>query len=389
MLVATSGSMVGTIPVFILGATALFVRSDLGFTQAQLGVAVSAFWLTMAAGGVFGGRLGQRLGAATAVRIGVLLSCAALLLAAASPRLEMLVLAMVLAGLANALTQPSVDLAVFNDVLPANLGLAFGIKQTALPGAALLAGLGVSSLAQTVGWRATFVAGALVGLPALILMPRSGQGPAPRVAGQRGSAPLPGIWLFAASFLLAMIAVSATGAFYVESAVAGGTPVETAGLLLAIGSAFGIVGRFVFAWRLTAAAEPLRATAVIMLVGSAALAALSTAPTGALLLVVTIVALGAGWGWNGLLTLAVVGSYPGDAARASGFIVLGAGAGGILGPTTFGLVVQNVGFTVAWGLSAATMAAAAALLFTIAARRRGRSDRAVAVSPPPASAAGA
>ena len=380
VLVATSGSMAGSLPVLLLGATALFVRADLGFTQAQLGLAVSAFWLTMAAGGVFGGRLGQRLGAARGVRIGVAVSCAALLLAAASPSLAVLVVAMAVAGLANALSQPSVDLAVFNDVETRNLGLAFGIKQTALPGAALLAGLGVPLLAQTLGWRAAFVGGALVGVPALLLMPRGEQGPAPRRAHGQGNAPLPGIWLFALSFLLAMIAVSATGAFYVESAVAGGTAVDTAGLLLAVGSAFGIVGRFVFAWRLTSSAEPLRATALIMLVGGVALAILALSPTGAVLLAVTVVALGAGWGWNGLLTLAVVGSYPGDAARASGYIVLGAGAGGILGPLTFGLVVQALGFGLAWALAASSMTASAVLLLAIARRRR--SGGRLGVSPP-------
>jgi predicted MFS family arabinose efflux permease len=369
VLVATSGSTIGSIPVFLLGATALFVRGDLGFTQAELGVAVSAFWFTMAAGGVYGGRLGQRMGAARSVRIGVTASCVALLLAAASPSLAALVAAMALAGLANALTQPSVDLAVFNAVEPRNLGLAFGIKQTALPGAALFAGLGVPIIAQTVGWRATFVAGALVALPALLLMPSKGQGPAPRPAGARGHAPLVGIWWFALSFLLAMVAVSATGAFYVESAVAGGTAVETAGLLLAVGSAFGIVGRFVFAWRLTSAAEPLRAAGLIMIFGGAALAAFAFAPTGAALLLTTVVALGAGWGWNGLLTLAVVGSYPGHAARASGYIVLGAGAGGILGPLSFGLVAQHVGFARAWLLSASSMTLAAILLVALSARR--------------------
>jgi MFS family permease len=370
IIATTSASTVGTIPVFLLGAMGPFVRSDLAFSETQLGIAVSMFWLFMAAFGIPGGRVGQRLGATLTTRLGVAGSMLAIVAMAVAPNWATLVVLMACAGLANALSQPAVDLALFEVVPRERLSLAFGIKQTALPGAALVAGLGIPVLASTVGWRWAFAVCALVGLPALVGMPRLSPGhrrnPEARAAGSHR---LVGVYAFAAVFTLAMIAVSATGAFYVESAIAGGSTANAAGLYLAVGSACGIAGRFVFAWRLGGIGRPLVATAVIMIVGGLGVTSFSVAPPGWPLLLMTLIAIGAGWGWNGLLTLAVVSTYAEAPARASGYIVLGAGAGGVMGPILFGVAVQNIGYGPAWLAAGLCFFAAASLLFVLA---RGR-----------------
>ena len=373
VLASTSASTVSTIPIFLLGAMGLFVRSDLDFGQTQLGIAVSAFWLTMALGGISGGRVSQRLGATISVRWGVSISIATLLAIACAPSWPVLVALMGVAGLADALTQPAVDLALFDAVPVDKLGLAFGIKQTALPGAALVAGIGVPLLASTVGWRWGFVFGALVGVPALIAMPHLAHRKSSASRKADGShARLRGIVVFAIAFGLAMIAVSATGAFYVESAIAGGSSADAAGLFLAAGSICGIAGRFLFAWRLGDVRQPLVATSVIMTVGGLGLLGFALVQPGWPLFLVTLIAIGAGWGWNGLLTFAVVSAFPGAPARASGYIVLGAATGGILGPVTFGILVQHAGFPVAWVAASLCFFAAASLLVVIsrAASRR-------------------
>lgn len=367
ILAATSASTVAIIPVFLLGAMGLFVRSDLHFGQTQLGLAVSAFWLMMAVGGVTGGRVSQNLGATTAIRIGVIFSILVLLGVALTPSWVILVGLMGFAGLASALTQPAADLAILSGVPTPRLGVAFGVKQTALPGAALVAGIGIPVLANTVGWRWAFAVGAIVGLPALLGMPHLVRQPVHKtVDGLPSKQRLEGIVGFSAAFGLAMIAVSATGAFYVESAIAGGTNANSAGLYLAAGSACGIAGRFLFAWKLGAVREPLLATSVIMAVGGISLLCLAFIGSGWALFVVTLVAIGAGWGWNGLLTFAVVSSYPIAPARASGYIVLGAASGGILGPVAFGVLVQHCGFRIGWIAVSACFFSAAALLVAIA-----------------------
>ncbi|MHB1166393.1 MAG: MFS transporter [Candidatus Nanopelagicales bacterium] len=360
----------GTLPVFLLGAMGPFVRADLAFSESQLGIAVSMFWLFMAAGGIAGGRVGQRLGATLTTRLGVTGSMLAIVAMALAPNWPTLLVLMAASGLANALSQPAVDLALFEAVPRERLSLAFGIKQTALPGAALVAGLGIPVLASTIGWRWAFVVCAMVGLPALVGMPRLSPGhrrnpEAHAVTQQR----LVGVYAFAAVFTLAMIAVSATGAFYVESAIARGSTANAAGVYLAIGSACGILGRFVFAWQLGKIGRPLVATAFIMIVGGVGVLSFAIVPPGWPLLLVTLIAIGAGWGWNGLLTLAVVSTYSEAPARASGYIVLGAGAGGVMGPILFGLAVQRVGFSPAWVAAGMCFFAAAALLLVLS---RGR-----------------
>ncbi len=366
----TSASTVGSIPVFLLGAMGPFVRTDLGFSEAQLGVAVSMFWLFMAAGGIAGGRVGQRLGSTLTIRLGVTGSMLTIGAMAMAPSWTALLVLMAAAGLANALSQPAVDLALFEAVPRERLSLAFGIKQTAFPGAALVAGLSIPILASTIGWRWAFVVCAIVGVPALVGIPQLSPGhrhnPAARAAAQQR---LAGVYAFAAVFMLAMIAVSATGAFYVESAIAGGSTPNTAGVYLAVGSACGILGRFVFAWQLGRISRPLVATAFIMIVGGVGAVSFAVVPPGWGLFLVTLIAIGAGWGWNGLLTLAVVSTYPEAPARASGYIVLGAGAGGVMGPILFGVAVQNIGFPPAWVAAGLCFFAAAALLFVLTRRR--------------------
>ena len=378
IVATTSASTVGTIPVFLLGAMGPFVRADLDFSETQLGIAISMFWLFMAASGIAGGRAGQRLGATRATRIGVVGSILAILAMAVAPNWPTLLVLMAVAGLANALSQPAVDLALFEAVPSERLSLAFGIKQTALPGAALVAGLGIPVLASTIGWRQAFVVCTLVGLPALLRMPRLSPGhrrnPEARAASQQR---LVGVYAFAAVFTLAMIAVSATGAFFVESAIAGGSTADSAGLYLAVGSACGIAGRFIFAWQLGRIGRPLVTTAFIMIVGGVGVTLFAIVPPGWPLLLVTVIAIGAGWGWNGLLTLAVVSTYAEAPARASGYIVLGAGAGGVIGPIMFGVVVQGVGFASAWVAVGLCFFAASSLLFVLASRQRRLGARSV------------
>jgi predicted MFS family arabinose efflux permease len=329
------------------------------------------FWLFMAAGGISGGRIGQRLGATLSIRIGVTGSMLAIGALALAPNWTSLLVLMPLAGLANALTQPAVDLALFEVVPRERLSLAFGIKQTAFPGAALVAGLSIPVLASTIGWRWAFVACAMIGIPALAGIPRLSPGhkrnSAARVAAEQK---LAGVYVFATVFMLAMIAVSATGAFYVESAIAGGSSPNSAGVYLAVGSACGILGRFVFAWQLGRVSRPLVATALIMIVGGGGAVSFALVPPGWGLFLGTLIAIGAGWGWNGLLTLAVVSTYPQAPARASGYIVLGAGAGGVMGPFLFGFAVQKVGFSPAWIAVGLCFFVAAALLFVVV--RRGK-----------------
>ena len=54
LVAVTCSATVAMLPVFLLGAAAPAVRADLAFDAWHLGVAVSAFWIAMALGGLAG-----------------------------------------------------------------------------------------------------------------------------------------------------------------------------------------------------------------------------------------------------------------------------------------------------------------------------------------------
>jgi predicted MFS family arabinose efflux permease len=367
---ATLTATISILPVFLLGATAVPLRGDLGFGETGLGLAVAAFWATMALGGVPGGRLVQRLGPSRAIRGSALVSAASMLGASTARSWGMLVVWMLCAGVASGFGNPATDLTVAWTVPDHRRGIAFGVKQSAVPGATLLAGLAVPVLALTVGWRWAFVSGAAIAIPILLLMPSV---PYARGAGGRrlrGDSADRAVLLLAAAAGLAMSGMTAMGAFYVESADTNGVSLDTAGALLAVGSLAGVLARFFFAWGLADSRRPFLVVASLTGLGGLGLALMATGATGALLLVATIIAFGAGWGWNGLFVHAVVRVNPEAPAAAMGVIVSATAAGGVAGPLLFGVLVVAAGYPAAWLVAAATFVGAAGLM-VVSARRLG------------------
>jgi len=372
----TCSATLTMLPVFLLGAAAPGLAADLHFDAGRLGLAVSAFWIAMAVAGLAGGHVAHTLGARPTTLIGIGIGVVSLAGLATSGSFPLLVVFAVVGGIATALATPAGDMAIFA-VVPANRrGLAYGVKQASLPAASLLAGLGVPLVVLTVGWRWAFAVAALLAIPAAIALPRklprshtpvaaTATDPAPRRAVKpRGLVPV------SVAVGLAMAAVSATGGFYVVAAVAGGTPAPTAGFLLALGGVCGIGGRFIASWRFGTARRPLLVCAGLMAAGGIGTAGLALTGATAGLAAATVLACGAGWGWNGLLTQDVVASHPEATARASAAIMVGAASGGVAGPVLFGLVATGAGYTVAWLCAGAALVLAASVLAVREARRR-------------------
>ncbi len=371
----TAATTMAQLPVFLVGAAAPNIRRDLHFDSGQLGLVVSAFWMAMAVGGLLGARLANRVGAVATIYLGIGVAAVALLGLALAPSWAVLLLFATLGGLGSAVTTPAGDMALFA-VLPVNrLGFAYGVKQASLPAASLLAGGGVPVLVLTVGWRWAFLAGLLLGLPALLLMPRD---PTAKTTRARTDEQSPGtragrlndVVPVAVAVGLAMSGVSAMGAFYVESAVNWGDSSRLAGTLLAVGGVCGISGRFLFSWRLGHLNRPYLLVAVLMGLGGVGAVAFAVHGQPIVLVAGTVIAFGAGWGWNGLLTQTVVASHPAATARASAYIMVGAAVGGVAGPTMFGVIVGHVGYTVAWLVCAGEFLAAAAVLALMCGTRK-------------------
>ncbi len=361
--------------MFLMGALAVEVRSSLSIGPARFGAAVAVFYVAAAVTSAPGGLLAERWGSTTVMRLSASLSLVSLAgIAVGASSFVGAALGMLVAGFANGLGQPAANLLLTESVATGRRGTAFGIKQSAIPIATLLAGLAVPAVALTVGWRWAFGASCLVPLTGWALLRR-------RVAAVPGGGSPGGSQSRLAMRALVMLAVggglgsaagNSLGTFLVMSTVADGVHPGVAGLLSAAGSGAGLVSRLasgVLADRRRGG--HLLVVAVMLTVGSAGFLLLASGST-ALLLPGALIAFAAGWGWNGLFNLAVVTSHPHAAGAATGVSQTGVLVGGAAGPLLFGLAVQHGSFALAWSCtSAAVLLASLALL-------RGRSLLALA-----------
>ena len=355
VLLAVAVATAGVLPAFLTGGLAVQIRSDLDFGSAALGFAVAVFFATASLASAIMGRLVEKMGSHRAMRVSATGSAAALLgVALFAGSWAGLVACLALGGLANAVAHPATHLSLAREVPANRQGLSFGIKQAAIPAATLLAGLAVPLVAVTFGWRWAFAGGAVLALAVALFVPAETLGGVGRLKEARaGDAPVAPLVLLALGIGLGSAAATPLGAFVVESSVAAGLRVGTAGLLLASGSAVGIVVRVLFGYLADGmGGGRLRLVAAMLGVGVVGFGMLA-AGTGALVVAGTLLAFGAGWGWPGLFNFAVVKTNPNAPAAATGITQTGASAGAALGPLVFGLVVEAAGYGAAWLLCGA------------------------------------
>lgn len=364
IVAAVGTATAGVLPVFLTGALAVQIRHDLGFGRVAQGVVIATFFAAAACFSILFGRLADRRGPARVLRVATLVSAASLLgVAVGAGSVGWLVVALVVAGIANGAIQPAANLLVARAIRPDRQGLAFGIKQAAIPMATLLASLAVPTLALTVGWRYAFGSAAILATALTVVIPDP-----PVVA--RGSVPsteridLAPLVLLTAAFGLGAGAANALGAFLVTTSVATGMHPGTAGLLAALASATGLTVR-ITAGRLAdrRGARHLPVVAGMLAAGTAGYLLLALADLTRLtwlLVPAALLAYGAGWGWNGLFNFAIVRVHPWAPARATGVTQSGAYLGSVAGPLLFGLVSANAGDGVAWLATAVVAAVAAA-----------------------------
>jgi MFS family permease len=377
VLLAVAVATAGVLPAFLTGGLAVQVRGELDFGAGALGVAVAMFFVTSSLASAVMGRVVERIGAHRGMRLAAAGSAASLLgVALLATSWAGLVACLILGGLANALSHPATNLSLAREVPAGRLGLSFGVKQAAIPAATLLAGLAVPGIAVTLGWRWAFVGGAALALAVAFLVPAGAPGGTvrrPKEAREKDARVAP-LVLLALGIGLGSTATTPLGAFLVESSVASGLRVETAGLLLAAGSAVNIIVRIVFGHLADGmSGGRLLLVAGMLGIGVVGFVLLATGES-ALILPGALLAFGAGWGWPGLFNFAVVKTSPNAPAAATGITQTGASGGAALGPLVFGLVVEAASYDTAWLVSGAM--ALAALGTILAGRRMLLRDRA-------------
>jgi MFS family permease len=361
ILLAVAVATAGVVPAFLTGGLAVQIRAELGFGEGALGLAVAVFFATSALASVVFGRVVERVGSSLGMRLAVAVSAASLLaVSALAGSWWGLVACLVLGGLGNSISHPATHLFLAREVPQGRQGLAFGVKQAAIPVATLLAGLAVPSVATTVGWRWAFAGAAALALCVALLVPGGGEGGIRRVKDARaGDVPLTPLVLLALGIGLGSAAANPLGAFTVESAVAAGIEVGTAGLLLALGSAAGIAVRVLFGYVADKLESGrLRIVAGMLGIGTVGFVLLASGVVP-LLVIGVVLAFAAGWGWPGLFNFAIVKTNPRAPAAATGITQTGASSGAAAGPLAFGFIVEGASFGTAWLLYGALALVAA------------------------------
>lgn len=371
--VAATGSSI--LPVALLGAVIVQLREDIDVSTVELGGIIALFYLVSALGSVPAGSLVDRLGWPRSILIATACIAVPLVLIATVARgATDVAVAMGIAGVGNAIAQPAANLAIIRGVAVRRQGLAFGVKQAAIPAGTLVAGAAVPLIALTIGWRWAFILPASFALLLMGATPLRTGAPARRVAVAGTSLLMrdPALTALAVANLGSSLSINPLFAFFVESSVARGIAPGVAGSLLAFGSATGLVSRLVIGWATDRAAPSvdrmLRHMTIYALLGSPGFFLLGWYGDRARMVALALAfAIGFGFAWSGLFNLVVARGWSDRAGSASGVTQAGLWIGGMLGPLLFGAIATR-SYGVAWSFSGCFMLCSAAAL--VVARRR-------------------
>ncbi|WP_460667262.1 MFS transporter [Kocuria himachalensis] len=364
-----------SMPVFLLGALATEITATVHVPAYGIGVAVGIYWaaaaLTSASTSAIGRVLSEKRMGITALLLAVLSLTGS---AAWIPAWPWLILWAALGGAGNGLGHPSSNHLLVTHLPASSRGLAFGVKQAAVPLAGLVAGASIPLIALTLGWPVAFllmaIAGAVVLIPTALIRAAPSPRGAARPAGQLDPRLRPALVLMATMTMFAAGSANSAVAFAVTGAVERGIDPGPAGVLLAAGSATGAITRIVIGRvvdRGGVSALPLIRCAIVAC--GLGLALMAVPATGSYVAGFLITA-GLGWGWPGLVHYFVSHLAPDAAAAATGIVQTGSYIGSAAGPVLTGVVLALGSSTLAWAMLATMAAVAVAISFLVGRRLR-------------------
>jgi MFS family permease len=356
-------SITVTLPPLLTGALAVHVGESLSLSSVRLGVSISAFFLATAASSVFLGRAADLLGWRTSVGVAACVSGAALIgMSTAARGFLTLTGLLAVAGVANALAIPSINVGLAPWMSTRATGLLIGITQAAIPTTGVLAGLAVPSVAAHLGWRETYAIAAVTPLAVLAVLPLLRPLPrvqaAPTATARSKSRAL--IWI-TISGGLGTVAFTALASFYVVTTVESGISNGKAGLMLALGGLVGAAIRVATGAYISRGqrAPDLRSVAVLQFAASLGLSLLATQQRE-VIVPATLLAFAGAWGWTTSYQHALVVYHQDRPGAATGIALTGMAVGAMVGPLLFGLLHEVASTTVAWSTIAGLSALSAA-----------------------------
>jgi len=349
------------LPGFLTAALAPRIRGDFDFGDSTLGVTIAIFYVVSALSSTPCGRLVDRIGGVSGMRLAAALVVAcATTVALFAQSAAGLVGLLVLGGVANGMGGPAVSALLKREVSEQSQGLAFGVQQSGAPIGSLLAGLALPLVAIPFGWRWGFVAAAVLAVVAVIPVPRGGPLlPAAATVARRG---LSSVHAIAVAAALASAAGVGFISFLVTYAVRSDIGESEAGLLLGAVSLVATLSRVGLGALFDRSGREPLALVGATLVAAAGAYLLLIEGEPATIVAGALVAGGLGWSWPGGLTLAVVRRSPESPAWAVGVMMSGLFAGAVAGPLVVGLLAEHGSFAAVWSLCAGLALLAGLLL---------------------------
>ncbi|UYM05489.1 MFS transporter [Solicola gregarius] len=345
---------VGPLTHYALAALGPFVVDDLDLSVGQYGqlwlVVFAAASVATTAGGWLADRMGLRgLFIATFAVSGL-----ATIGAASAAGFLVLIVALVLSGVAQALANPATNRYLLERVDPRRRGSILGIKQSGVQASQLMAGLLLPPLAMWWGWRnalAVCCAVAIVGI--LATVPATG-GPGPRRSATSSGSIRHGpevAWLFVYAFAAGAVAQATNVYLPLFAHVELDLSASTAGLVVAVLGGVGVVARFLWGRGVQDVRDlrtPMSWLSVITVI--ALVGIMLTEQVGAWLVWPAAGLFGfSALAANVLVMVAVLNVTPADSiGRATGRVSLGLFLGFMCGPPSAGLVVERLGYPAMW-----------------------------------------
>jgi len=374
---------VSTFTASVLSILSPFILEEFAMTHAQLGLVVA---LNTVVGGIVSpaaGRFVDRVGGGSALQTLFYVSVVGYLLIAVAPGYQILLVAALVGGLAQALANPATNKVIAYRYPAAERADVTGVKQSGVQFAIFLGGLTLPTLAEWLGWRwATVVVagGAAVGAAALFAL-RQGNSSAAGDAAPAGSRVIgPEVpWLAIYGFLMGF---AGSALFFLPLFVEEelGQSVRLAGLAAAVAGISAVIGRV--AWARFAERRSLYRRTLWLLAGLALVALLLLPQAGGALVLLWLgaVLIGASASsWNSVGMLAVMdGSLAQATGAASGRVLLGFLIGLGIGPPLYGNTIDTSGgYDSMWLIAAGAAAAAFAVMAAWWASQRKDVDAAV------------
>lgn len=367
-ILVVASSAVG---VMLLGAGIGDIGPDLNIGAGGLGVLTAVFFSAAAMTSSRAGRVVDRIGWQTALRINAAL-IGLLLLSTATLVRSAWTMGIVLAlmGATYSLANPAVNQALADHVHPTRRGSFFGLKHAGIPTATLVAGAAVPLIVLSFGWRSAYATAAVLAISTVVLVPRGEIAATAAHAEEdprRTVEPLPRSALrqLAVAGTLATIGVVGLSTFLVASLVDDGFTAGPAGWIQFGGALFSVAARVTYGI-VTDQKGAKGFGTVAVLYGIGAAVYLSWIPvSGVAFAVLVVLAYGTAWGWPGLYTYSVVNANTATAAASSGISQAGVFAGAALGPLLLGQIIERAGFEASWAFIAGCLLAASAVMASV------------------------